>query len=783
MLCSRFMPFGLQSPRWVVNLLGSLVVAASLVSPNAVAQRPLGADVSGYQPVISWMYAKSNGVIFAWAKATESLTYENPDYQEQQVGARNAGVFIGSYHFARPSKNPNLTGANSAESEAQFFWSVASNYITPGTAMVPMLDWEDVNMSNQLSAATCSAWVNQWCNSVSNFARASGIPGMKPVVYTGVWYSQPSATYSGLTTAVTGWPAWIAAYPANPNPQTGGPSSSYPWSTWTFWQYADTNWTGGDSDVFNGTVTTLTNHIFGGLGLPYFASAPSSRYADRGSTMTFRAVVNGAAPLRYQWLFNGANIAGATNLSYTLVNIQAGNAGSYALVASNTYGSVTSSVATLTYNGAFTPIFSDPFDANSAAAWTVNKSSADSRVTFAFDYSSLGIPAAPRSPGGTTKGLKLEANVSLTTVAALSLSPTGQSFGGNYRLHYDLWMNQGGPFPQGAVGSTQHHTSGVGTAGNRVQWNSGTADGVWFAVDGEGQADDTSFSLPDWRSYIGTTLQTTNSGVYAAGRGPNVRGNNNPYYLNVFPGGQTAPAAQLQSGGLEGGTIGFGWRDVIVSKSGNVIEWFIDGLKIASVTNSLSASNIFVGYWDSFSSLAANTNLQFGLVDNLRVEIPATLPSIAAQPQTISVKVTSNASFSISAAGVPPPAYQWRLNGTNILGATNTTFSRPNVLYADAGYYSVVVTNVAGSVISSNALLSILPAAPAWFGDTSLLSDGHLVITLSGDAGATYFVEASTNLVNWAAYTNLVLSSGTFAFSAGPVTNEVQRYFRARSAP
>jgi len=756
-----------------------------LVHGQVFAQRPLGTDVSGYQPVVSWMFAKNNGVTFGWAKATEGTSYVNPEYVEQITGAKAAGIYIGSYHFARPSNHPNITGANSAESEAQFFWSVASNYVKAGGQyMMPMLDWEDTYMSNQISTANCSAWVNQWCTSVSNYAFANGIAGVKPVVYTGTWYSTPSAGRSGLTTEVTNWTPWIAAYPANPNPQTGGPTAgTYPWSTWAFWQYADTNWTGGDSDVFNGTATTLTNYVVGGLGLPYFASQPSNRTADQGGSITLRALANGAPTLKYQWRLNGTNIVSATNTTLTISNLTSGNAGGYTVVITNSYGSLTSGVATLVVNGFFTPVFTDDFDSDTSASWTLNRSSTDSRATFAFNYASLGIPAAPKSTGGSTKGVKFEANVSLTNVAAINISPNGQSFGGNYRLHYDLWMNQNGPFPAGGNGSTQHHTSGLGTTGNRVQWNSGTPDGVWFATDGEGQATDSSATLPDWRVYVGSTLQAAGSGVYAGGTESNIRGNGHPYYQNVFPGGQTAPGAQSQTGGLEVGTIGFGWHDVIVNKTGNVIEWFIDGLKIASVTNALAPGNIFVGCWDSFASLSSNTNLSFVLVDNVRVETPAIAPMISVQPLADAVKVTSNATFNVTAAGTPAPAYQWLFNGTNIDGATTASYTRTNVQYSEAGNYSVLVSNLAGFVVSSNALLTILPASPAEFAVAILQPDGSLNLTLSGDAGATYFVETSTNLVDWMALTNVSLSSPTIQFNVGAAISEPQRYYRARSAP
>lgn len=774
-------------------LIASIVVFISAITTHA--QRPLGTDVSHYQGAgINWVNVKNAGVTFAWAKATESTNFTDANFAGNQANAKAAGVYIGAYHFARPSDNPNITGANSAETEAQFFWSVASNYIKGGGFhMMPMLDWEDsgATVAAGFTVTQMSSWVNQWCNSVSNYAYASGVTNVRPVVYTGVWFSSPNATYPGLNSSVTQWAGWIAAYPANPNPQTGGPSSTFPWPTWTFWQYADTNWSGGDSDVFNGTISGLGNYVIGGISVPGILSQPSSRYADRGSAITLRATASGGLPLKYQWRFNGANIANATNTTLALSNIQSSNAGNYTLVVTNSSGSVTSSVAALTVNPLFTPVFSDNFDVNSSANWTVNSSPANNRSTFAYDYSDIGIPSAPNSTGGTTKGLRFEANLNSSAAAALSASPVGQSFSGNYRLHFDMWINVNGPLPGGGTGSTEAITAGVGTAGSRVQWTGSgtTADGVWFTVDGEGGVANTSPTQGDFVAYIGTAGQATNSGVYSAGFTSTSRDNTDVYYANVFPSGQTPPIFQIsnyvqQTGSLNVGAVGFVWRDVVINKSGSTVEWFIDGLKIATVSSaSITASNIFVGYWDPFTSISDNTNLSFGLVDNVRVEVPAVAPTLSIQPLAIAVKVTSNAAFNVTAAGIPAPTYQWRFNGTNIAAATLASYTRSNVQYSQVGNYSVSVSNIAGTIVSSNALLTILPAAPGEFQTTAVQPDGSMLVTLGGDAGATYFVETSTNLVNWSALTNVSLAGPTIQFNVGTTTNDPQRYFRARSAP
>ena len=770
-----------------LQLIPLLGVILTLGAEPAQAQRPLGTDVSHWQGTINWTTVKNAGVAFAWAKATESDYYTDAYFTANVNGAKSVGIPIGAYHFARPSSHPNITGPNSAETEAAHFWSVVGNYVKPGGIyMVPMLDWEDTYYTKAAGftdANTASAWVNQWCNTVSNYARANGVIGMKPIVYTGVWYSQPSSTYPGLTTAVTIWPSWIAAYPSNPNPQTGGPSSSYPWSTWNVWQYADTNWSGGDSDVFNGTLAQMQATLVIGSGSsPSITSQPSDRFADLGGALTLRVAAGGVEPLKYQWRLNGADIAGATSNVYTMTNIQAASAGSYTVVVTNTLGRATSSVAKLTVNPPFATVFADNFDANSSANWRLNRSSAsNTRLAFAYNYAGYGIPSAPHSTGGTTKGLKLEANYTGAGVAALNISPIGQSFGANYRLHFDMWINANGPFPLGGSGSSQFITAGVGTDGTRVEWNTGNSDGVWFAIDGEGQATDTS---PDIRAQVGTTLQEPTTGVYVGGTSTSIRRCSDPYYSNVFPGGQTPPAAQGQTGALAVGTVGFAWHDVVVNKSGNVIEWYIDGLKYCSVTNSsLTANNVFVGYWDPFSSLSSNTNLSFGLVDNLRVEVPALAPTITSHPSPVAVPVTANATFTAAATGVPGPAYQWRFNGANIAGATGTSYTRMNVPYADAGTYSVLVTNVAGTNVSSGAALSILTASPGQFQPAAVQSDGSLQLVLSGDSGATYYVQSSTNLIDWQPFTNVTIVNGTSTFDAGYVTNGPALYFRARSGP
>jgi hypothetical protein len=522
---------------------------------------------------------------------------------------------------------------------------------------------------------------------------------------------------------------------------------------------------------------------------PSILTPPQSQFIAQGSNATLTVIASGTAPLNYQWRFNGADLASATQSSLARNNAQLANSGNYQAVVSNAFGMVTSQLALLQVMlPPMQTLFLDNFDANTAANWVMNRSSTDCRVTFNYNYATYGIPSAPNSTNSTTRGVKFEANVSLTNAAAINISPVGQSFGGDYRLHFDLWINANGPFPAGGNGSTQHGTAGLGTAGNKVQWTGTgtTADGFWFAVDGEGQASDTSTTaMNDFGAFTGTTYYSAASGVYAAGTASDARGNLNSYYASTFPGGQTAPAGQSQSGALAVGTIGFAWRDVIISKAGSTVEWFINGLKIATITGaSFTSSNIFIGLWDSFSSLSDNTNLSFAMFDNVRVErfVTNVPPYLTAQPQSLTVTQGNNAGFGVAAGGTASLGYQWRQNGTNIPGATASSYTRSNAQAADAGSYSVVVTNASGSVTSSNALLVVTLLTPPRFATPGLLPDGRVQLVLTGDPGV-YALYTSINLSNWSFAGFVTNTSSSVSVVDDAATNFSQRFYRIAPSP
>ena len=340
-----------------------------------------------------------------------------------------------------------------------------------------------------------------------------------------------------------------------------------------------------------------------------------------------------------------------------------------------------------------TPLFGDNFDADSSGDWMVHKSTDDTAVTFGYDYSADGIPSAPNSDGSTI-GIKLEANIAAPTGAeAISISPVGGNFTGDYQLNFDMWVNANGPFPGGGGGSTEFFTAGVGTTGDHLQWASDNADGAWFGVTGEGGSGNSG----DFRAHIGGARQDAESGAYAAGTTGDSRNNTNAHYADAFP-GQSPPAAQAaafpdkQIGALANGAVGFAWRQVSITKIGDSVTWAIDGVTIATLGQALGAftteGNIFVGYYDAFSSVSDNQATSFGLVDNLVVhDLGADDEEAVLEITTINVSENS-VELRVSLAGGDLSPGQLSLQSMAALGGAFADVTEASV-EAEAGGFKI----------------------------------------------------------------------------------------------
>ena len=207
-----------------------------------------GIDVSSWQGVVNWSQVVAGGASFAYAKATEGVTYLNPYFDGQYNGAKGAGLYTGAYAFGRPDA-PNPVA------QADFFVDHAQ-FVHDGRTLPLLLDVEwpysDGNGGYVapypcwgLTPAAMVSWIRAFVNEVQ--ARTA----RKVLIYTNRFWWDPC---TGSDTSFGDQLLDVAHYASTPPAQL--PAG---WSNWTFWQYSASGTLPGAQDVFNGSLTELAN--------------------------------------------------------------------------------------------------------------------------------------------------------------------------------------------------------------------------------------------------------------------------------------------------------------------------------------------------------------------------------------------------------------------------------------------------------------------------------------------------------------------------------------------
>ena len=186
--------------------------------------------------------------------------------------------------------------------------------------------------------------------------------------------------------------------------------------------------------------------------------------------------------------------------------------------------------------------------------------------------------------------------------------------------------------------------------------------------------------------------------------------------------------------------------------------WFFNGLPLAgaydptlALTNvqSWNAGQYFAVVMDAYSSATS-------AVASITVD-PTPPITVLLQPPAQAVFPGFQADFVCFATGSEPMSYQWRLNGVNLPGSTQAQLVLSNVTEAQAGRYSVLVTNSNGSAISSDATLELVPLA-AWgwdsFGQTDLQTNSLNVVEVAAGAIHNVALKRDGTVIAWGA-TNL----------------------------
>ncbi len=406
---------------------------------------------------------------------------------------------------------------------------------------------------------------------------------------------------------------------------------------------------------------------------PVIISQPTNAAVMVGGTASFSVGASGSQPLSYQWQLNQTNIsaltnATATNATLVLTNVQLSQSGNlYSVVVANSAGSTNSSNALLTV---IPPPSCTPPPTSLVSWWAAEGNTIDTTgnnngtaqgglgfaagevgQAFSFDGSSSSVmaPASPSLDVGSGAGFTIEG-----WIKPLNVSITNEPI---------------------------------------VEWNANTVDSnigvhLWMSVLGRGGPGGLFANL---KNPVTNFIFNTATGVVTNGAFQHVAltyskssGTATLYYNGALAAQATAPGVNY--------TPATSYDLYLGTRPGS--NWF-DGLvdEISIYNTNLSSGQIQAIYNSGFAGKCI------------------TAPIIATQPQSQTVAVGNAAILSVGASGPGPLKYQWRLNSSNILNATNPTLTFLSAQLTNTGTYSVIVSNSIGSTPSSNALLTVV--APA----------------------------------------------------------------------
>jgi hypothetical protein len=293
-------------------------------------------------------------------------------------------------------------------------------------------------------------------------------------------------------------------------------------------------------------------------------------------------------------------------------------------------------------------LYSDDFNTNTSANYNVNitpgATGPSSDATFLYDYSALGIPAAPHTTGASTLGLRLrvdnlQSSTSANAVGAIDVATKGLTLPATYTMSVDVWGNYiGGTNISGSgTNGTTGVGMGIGTAGTSLQSPNGN-DGLFVSAFHDGG--NTPASNSDYRVYA-TTLPRptpTTTPYFAAGTGAGSADNLDPYYAfltsHTAPGAQTTISAATQGGSTPVGIVGFAWHTFTLTQDSLNVTWSIDGHVITTVPDSaipgtFGGSNVSLGSFDGSltgSSAANNQLFNADIFDNLTISDAPAVP-------------------------------------------------------------------------------------------------------------------------------------------------------------
>jgi Concanavalin A-like lectin/glucanases superfamily/Immunoglobulin domain/Immunoglobulin I-set domain len=520
---------------------------------------------------------------------------------------------------------------------------------------------------------------------------------------------------------------------------------------------------GGTAQSATATLTVLADTPVS------FAQQPVSISVPENYPASFTVAATGTPPIAYQWARNGTPIAGATNTIYSIAAVSSTNNGdAYSCVVSNFANSsphvITSSTATLTVQP------------NKAPTMQVLYSS---RTPNRDDYTgSVGgqFPVGPTDALVTHlgfadsdgDGLNRDHHVGIFSITGTLLASVIVPAGADaYYTNGYRWVALNPPF---------------------VLTNNTTYVLLGEVFSGDGDVWPDVFSPTNWNPYfVGTGDASQRIGRFVGSAWPapaTSGGTANTIY--AAPNMAVLPVGLPQISMLQSNVTVYVGDSTTFSSIANgqaplTLQWYkapntpLSGQTNTSLTlNNLTQANSGTYYIIGTDPLgtAQSSSVTLSVLAN-------TPPIINQQPVSQSVYLHQRATFSVSAVGQQPLSYQWKFNGAPIAGANGSSFTVMNPTTANAGNYSVTISNSLGTTNSASASLAVTTLPDGSYA-SAVLNANPVIYYRFNEAGTD--TNVAFNLGNLGVAGNGTYE-GSFVGSSGPLPPDFANFDNPNPAP
>jgi gliding motility-associated-like protein len=456
-----------------------------------------------------------------------------------------------------------------------------------------------------------------------------------------------------------------------------------------------------------------------------FSTSPQTICAGSNYTIQVSGNDNGGGTITYQWEKGASIISNSNAATYTLTNIQSGDAALYSVILSNSCGNVTSSDFQLNVNQKPSITVSpNPINVLCVGATLTLNADVISATSFKWQKDGADI-------GNTTKTL---------TIPSVAASSAG--------VYTFVATNDCGNSTSGSAQVTIKDKPSITTITAPTNVCAGATASLVSTVVANGDnnltyawaLNGTAVPNGNGATLVVPNFQSANAGTYSftvtnsCGSTSSTTNNQNvTIQLITTPSIATISNQNvcINTSLLVATTI------TNLGSTSPTYQWYFNGTAISGQTGAqLNISNIqtakagryYVTVNNGCSPTISSNEFNVTVLD---------APSIQTQP-TAQTEACSSTSFTLSVEANNTQSYQWLKNDVAINLATSSTFNIPSVVSSDAATYKVVVSNSCGSNVTSNAAVLVVKSEPT----IQTLASSN---TLCVGASQTLQVNALTN--------------------------------------